>query len=66
MGVATGCGCNEVYRFLHSTYPYSSRICCFLQQYPTTFCSFKKTFFVLVPVLFCNYILCIKYFFHAV
>ena len=25
-----------------------------------TFCSFKKNFFVLVPVLFCNYILCIK------
>ena len=31
-----------------------------------TFCSFKKMFFVLVPVLFCKYILCIKYFFHAV
>ena len=30
-----------------------------------TFCSFKKIFFVLVPVLFCNYILCIKYFFSA-
>ena len=25
-----------------------------------TFCSFKKKYFVLVPVLFCNYILCIK------
>ena len=25
-----------------------------------TFCSFKKMFFVLVPVLFKNYILCIK------
>ena len=25
-----------------------------------TFCSLKKMFFVLVPVLFCNYILCIK------
>ena len=25
-----------------------------------TFCSFLKMFFVLVPVLFCNYILCIK------
>ena len=24
MGVATGCGCKEVYRFPHSTYPYSS------------------------------------------
>ena len=34
MGVATGCGCKEVYRFLHSTYPYSSCICSFLQQHP--------------------------------
>ena len=25
-----------------------------------TFCSFKKMFFVLIPVRFCNYILCIK------
>ena len=25
-----------------------------------TFCSFSKMFFVLVPVPFCNYILCIK------
>ena len=25
-----------------------------------TFCSFKKMFFVLVPIIFCNYILCIK------
>ena len=28
-----------------------------------TFCSFKKMFFVLVPVLFLNYILGIKFFF---
>ena len=28
-----------------------------------TFCSFLKMFFVLVPVLFGNYILCIKYIF---
>ena len=34
MGVATGCGCKEVYRFPHTTYPYSSCICTFLQQYP--------------------------------
>ena len=65
MGVASGCGEQEVgvvrwnlwvwllgvvvrryiYRF-HTTYPYSSCICSF------TFCSFKKMFFVLVPVLF--------------
>ena len=34
MGVATGCGCKEVYRFPHSTYPYSSCICSVLQQHP--------------------------------
>ena len=36
-GVATavtGCGCKEVYRFPHTTYPYSSCICSFLQQHP--------------------------------
>ena len=32
MGVATGCGCKEVYRFPHTTYPYSSCICSFLQH----------------------------------
>ena len=47
MGVATGCGFKEVYRFPHSTYPYSSCICSFLQQHPT-FCSLKKMFFVLL------------------
>ena len=31
---ATGCGCKEVYRFHHTTYPYSSCICSFLQQHP--------------------------------
>ena len=34
MGVASGCGCKEVYRFPHITYPYSSSICSFLQQHP--------------------------------
>ena len=29
-----GCGCKEVYRFHHTTYPYSSCICSFLQQHP--------------------------------
>ena len=33
-GVASGCGCQEVYRFPHTTYPYSSCICYFLQQHP--------------------------------
>ena len=49
MGVASGCGCKEVYRFPHTTYPYSSVL--FYSSIPT-FCSFKKMFFVLVPVLF--------------
>ena len=51
MGVATGCGCKEVYRFPHTTYPYSSCICSFLQSIPT-FLFILKMFFVLVPVLF--------------
>ena len=34
VGVATGCGCKEVYRFPHSTYLYSSCISYFLQQHP--------------------------------
>ena len=29
-----GCGCKEVYRFPHTTYPYSSCICSFFQQHP--------------------------------
>ena len=53
MGVATGCGCKEVhvYRFTHTTYPYSSCICSFLQQYPY-FLFIKKKFFVLVQYFF--------------
>ena len=30
IGVATGCGFKEVYRFPHTTYHYSSCICSFL------------------------------------
>ena len=56
MGVATGCGCKEVYRFHHTTYPYSCFIYSFLQQHPYFLFIFKM-FFVLVSVLFCNYIL---------
>ena len=53
VGGIYGCGCKEVYRFPHTTYPYSSCICSFLQQHPY-FCSLKKMFLVRVPVLFCN------------
>ena len=45
------------YIFPQITYPYSSCICSFLQQ---PFVHFLKMFFVLVPVLFGNKILCIK------
>ena len=41
MGVATGCGCKEVYRFPHTTYPYSSCISSFLQQHPYFLFIFK-------------------------
>ena len=34
VGGICGCGCKEVYRFHHTTYPYSSCICSFLQQHP--------------------------------
>ena len=33
MGVASVCGCKEVYKFPHITYPYSSCICSFLPQH---------------------------------
>ena len=44
MGVATGCGFKEIYRFPHTTYPYSSCICTFLQQHPYFFVHLKKCF----------------------
>ena len=43
-GVATGCGCKEVYRFPYTTYPYSSCICSFLQQHPYLLFIKKKVF----------------------
>ena len=55
MGVATGCGCKEVYRFPHTLIP--TPLVSVLHPY---FLFIFKMFFVLVPVLFCNYIYCIK------
>ena len=47
MGVATGCGCKEVYRFPHIIpTPLVSVL------FYSTFCLFKKKNSVLVPVLF--------------
>ena len=50
MGVTSGCGFKEVYRFPHITYPYSSCICSFLQQHPYFLFIFKM-FFVLVIIV---------------
>ena len=44
MGVATGYGCKEVYRLPHTTYPYSSCICYFLQQHPHLLLIKKRSF----------------------
>ena len=41
--VASGCGCKEVFRFPHITYPYSSCKCSFLQQH-SYFVHFFKCF----------------------
>ena len=51
MGVTSGYGCKEVYRFPHITYPYSSCISSFLKQH-LYFLFIFKMFFVLIPVLF--------------
>ena len=57
VGVASGSGWNlwvwllgvvlrrYNYRFPHTTYPYSSCICTFLQQHPYFFVHLKKMFF---------------------
>ena len=60
MGVATGCGLKEIYRFPHTTYPYSSCICTFLQQHPYFFFHFVKMILRSCSSTFFNYILGIK------
>ena len=42
VGGIYGCGFKEIYRFPHTTYPYSSCICTFLQQRPYYFFHFVK------------------------
>ena len=46
-----GCGCKEVYRFPHITYPYYSCIYSFWQQHPTFLLIFL-IFFVLYIYIF--------------
>ena len=59
MGVATGCGCD----FLLLLIPTPLVSVRFYSSIPTFFSFFIYFFFILVPVLFCNYILCINKFF---
>ena len=60
MGVATACGCKEVYiDFLILLIP-TPLVSVLFYSSILTFCSFFKMCFVLVSVLFRNYILCIK------
>ena len=54
VGVATGCGFKEIYRFPHTTYPYSSCICTFLQQHPYFFVHFFKCFSFLYTSKYCK------------
>ena len=53
--MSSGCGCKEVYRFPHITYPYSSCICSILQQQHPYFMFIFLMFFVLVPLHFCDF-----------
>ena len=50
MGVASGCGCKEVYRFPHTTYPYAS--CMFFYSSIPTFVHKKKCFSFLFQYFF--------------
>ena len=44
MGVVSGCGCKEVYRFPNNTYPYSSCICSFFAAASLLFVHLKNIF----------------------
>ena len=52
VGGIYGCGCKEVCRFPHTTYPYSSCIYSFLQQHPYFFVHLKKCFSFLFQSFF--------------
>ena len=40
MGVATGCGLKEIYRFPHTTYPYAPLVSVLFAAASLLFCSF--------------------------
>ena len=52
VGGIYGCGCKEVYRFPHSTYPYSSCICSFFTAASQLFVHLKKCFSFLFQYFF--------------
>ena len=54
VGGIYGCGCKEVYRFPHTTYPYYSCICSFLQQHPYFFLFFVLYICIGIDLL-CNF-----------
>ena len=52
MGLASWCGCKEVYKFPHITYPYSSCICYFFASTSLLFVHLKKKFSFLFRYFF--------------
>ena len=54
IGMASGCGCKEVYRFPHITYTYSSCICIFFAAVSLLFVHLLKVFRSF-SVRFCNF-----------
>ena len=60
MGVATGCGLKEIYRFPHTTYPYTPLVSVLFCSSIPTFLFIKKNFFCSCSSTFLNYILGIK------
>ena len=60
VGGIYGCGCKDVYRFPHITYPYSSCICSFFAAASLIFVHFLKCFSFLLQyflVIKINYVL---------
>ena len=51
VGGIYGCGFKEIYRFPHTTYPYSSCICTFLQQHPYFFVHFFNIYIYIMILL---------------
>ena len=50
MGVASGCGCKEVYTFPHITYPYFSLFVLFCSSIPTFLFIFYSFLYVCIHI----------------